>query len=67
MKKKLLGLFCACLLLSSCQSDSWKSRRTTPPATENAPDILAIVSVGQKNNQFHRFTSYSKNGSQKDK
>ena len=44
MKKKLLGLLCACILLSGCHVTSEPTEPTQPPVTE-APTIQQGVSL----------------------
>ena len=53
MKKKLLGLLCACVLFSGCQNLSVQPTQTDPPATEapatdiqTEPSLLPLLEQG---------------------
>ena len=50
MKKKLMGLFCACILLSGCQIGSDPMVQTEPPVTESPtiqPDLSHLPLLEQ--------------------
>lgn len=47
MKKKLLGLLCACLLLSGCENNSASPVQTAPSTTENSPTASHVPLLEQ--------------------
>ena len=56
MKKKLLGLLCACILLSGCHVTSEPAEPTQPPVTE-APTIQQGVSLLEQGRALEGYTN----------